>query len=100
LGWGIERERREEVNTERADTEVVDWEEIESFELLSVDDEFVDDAETVEVEVEIKVEVGMMSALRPTSTADRGSKSPVPVVVAAEEAAGEVMKVVRSALVR
>lgn len=98
VGRRKEIERREEVNTERADTEVVDWEEIEGSELFSVDDELIDDAEAVEVEV--KVEVGMISAVRLARTADRGSKSPVTVVAAAEEAAGGLKKFAGSAVVR
>jgi hypothetical protein len=112
-GWGTEIGRREEINaeradtevvgleegtTERADTEVVEWEEIEGSEVISVDDELVEDAEAVEAEV--KVEVGMMSAVRLAITADRGSKSPEPVLIAAEEAAAGVMKLVSSAVVR
>ena len=100
-GWGTEIWRREEVNAERADTEVVgweectteradkevvDWEEIEGSELFPVDDELIGDAE--EVEAGVKVEVGRMSAVRLARTADRGSRSPEPVVIAAEEAAG------------
>lgn len=98
VGRGTEIARREEVNTERADKEVVDWEEVGASELFSIDNKLVDDAEAVKVEV--KIEVGMMSAVRLARTADRGSMSSVPVIVAAGEAAGEVMKVVRSVLAR
>jgi hypothetical protein len=56
----------------------------------------VDNAE--EVKSEVNVEVGMISAVILARTADRGSKSPVPVVVAAAEAAGELIKVAMSAL--
>jgi hypothetical protein len=112
-GWGTEIGRREEINAERADTEVggceegtteradtgvVEWEEIERSEVFSVDDELAEDAEVVEAEV--KVEVGMMSAVRLAITADRGCKSPDSVLITAEEAAGGLKKLVSSAVVR
>ncbi len=101
VGWGVEMERKEEADFERADMEVVGWKEIEGSELLSLSEPLVDGAKAVKVEVkiEVKVEGGMMSAVRLAMTADRGSGSPA-TVAAAEEAAGEIMKIVGSALVR